>query len=332
MKADLRNAEDIDGRFIDSKFYAMMVAGVRGHHAEKRRRRLAAQCATGASKVAAIRDYLDLLAPHRRIAALLALIKSEPAAVFWPAFIDNWPDCDKGSTNRLLLKVLRRAGPCPASYYRKYDLDRGKFFRSLPDEIVVYRGASRARIAGLSWTTNPIVAWHFARGHRDIRVPDPVVATGTINKSNILWATDCRNECEILGEPRDIKVEDFRLEQLIAYVGWHVVDDVLNDRVASAEACAFVGLKNAHRIAITRAHAMAVERIGYLPKRERRGKLMMPPVDTDYWSAVLAAMPTATSSTAAEIKRYEWGQKVMRDREEEWADEGSIHYGDYWGD
>ena len=45
MKADLRNAEDIDGRFIDFKFYAMMVAGVRGHHAEKRRRRLAAQCA-----------------------------------------------------------------------------------------------------------------------------------------------------------------------------------------------------------------------------------------------------------------------------------------------
>ena len=79
------------------------------------------------------------------------------------------------------------------------------------------------------------MAWHFARGHRDIRVPDPVVATGTINKSNILWATDCRNECEILGEPRDIKVEDFRLEQLIAYVGWHVVDDVLNYRDASAE-------------------------------------------------------------------------------------------------
>ena len=63
--------------------------------AEKRRRRLAAQCATGASKVAAIRDYLDLLAPHKRIAALLAFIKSEPAAVFWPAFISNWPHCDK---------------------------------------------------------------------------------------------------------------------------------------------------------------------------------------------------------------------------------------------
>jgi hypothetical protein len=272
-------SSDVDGHFIPADVYAeFYLAGVRGHHAEKRPRRLAAQCATGASKVAAIRDYLDLLAPHNRIAALLALIKSEPAAVFWPAFISNWTDCDKGSTNRLLLKVLRRAGPCHPSYYRKYDLhDRGKFFRSLPDPISVYRGASRERIAGLSWTTSPIVAWRFARGHRGIRVPDPVIATGTISKSDVLWATDCRNEREILGEPRDIKVEDFRLEQLTAHTGWLVVNSVLHyDRRddVSEKDHAFVGLKGVHPFTIARAHAMAVTHIGYTPKRVRVGKRM----------------------------------------------------------
>lgn len=118
----------------------------------------------------------------------------------------------------------------------------------------------------------------------------------------------------------------------IAYVGWHVVDDVLNDRGVSAEALTFVALKGVHRLTIIRAQSIAIERIGYLPKHQRHGKLMTPPADTNYWSAVLAAVPSATLSTAAEIKRYEWGQKVMRDREEEWAGEGSIHYGDYWGD
>lgn len=323
----------------EAAVYAHFHSGVRGHHAEKRRRRMPVQSATGVSKVAAIQDYLDLLAPHNRIAALLAFIKSAPAAVFWPAFIANWPDCDKGSTNRLLLKVLRRVGPCPPSYYRKYDHhDRGEFFRSLPASITVYRGASRARIAGLSWTTNPVVAWRFARGHRGIRAPDPVVATGTISKSDILWATDCRNECEILGEPRDIKVEDFRLEQLVAYVGWLVVNHVLNDhrRDVGKKDLAFVGLANVHPITIARAHAIAVRRIGYMPKRVRVGGVLEAPADVTYWRAVLAAVPPAKRATAAAVeqhkKKCEWTEKVMCDYAEKRADEESDYYGDYWPD
>lgn len=303
MKTALKNAEGKGDDFTPAEEYAHFNSGVRGQHAEKLRARLAAQRATGGSKVAAIRDYLDLLAPHNRIAPLLALIKSEPAAVFWPAFIDNWPYCDKGSTNRLLLKTLQRLGPCPASY-RKYDSDRGEFFRSLPASITVYRGASRARIAGLSWTTDPIVAWRFCRGHRRITVPDPVIATGTISKSDIFWATDCRDEREILGEPRDIKVEDFQLEQLVAHVGWLVVDNVLHDRKVSVKDCAFVGLKGVHRLKIIRAHIMAVERIGYTPKLVRVGKVMEAPADLLYWRAVLAAVP--------KVKRRQPGFALIR--------------------
>lgn len=267
----------------------------RGHHAEKQRRRLAAQCAIGASKVAAIKDYVSLLAPHRRIAALLALIKSEPPEVFWPAFIDNWPDCDKGSTYPPLLSVLRRVGPAPASIYQD-DWDKGDFFRSLPDEVTVYRGASRKRIAGLSWTTDERVAWRFARGHRRVPVLDPVVATGVISKSDIWWATNQRSEREILGEPRDIKVEDFPLQQFIACVGASIVGSILSNPhrdVWSAKDYGFVGLKGVPPLTIARAHFLAVERIGYTPEHVWVGMKLEPPADTDYWAALLAAVPAA---------------------------------------
>ena len=268
--------------------------------AEKQWRRLVAQGTTGADKVAAIKSYLDLLAPHRRIAALLALIQSEPPDVFWPAFIDNWTDCDKGSTNRLLPKALQRVGPCPASYYQN-DGDKGAFFESLRDEIVVYRGAARERIAGLSWTSNPKVAWRFASGHRGIRPHDPVVATGTIAKSDIWWATDRRNEKEILGEPRDIEIEGlFELQPYIALIGWCIVNDILNNRhrdrdAWSAKDYASVGLEGVPPLTIACAHFLAVDRIGYTPEDVRNGEKTEAPADTNYWAAVLAAIPAAKS-------------------------------------
>jgi hypothetical protein len=91
----------------------------------------------------------------------------------------------------------------------------------------------------------------------------------------------------------------------------------------------FVGLEGVHPIAIARAHAIAVERIGYTPKRVRVGNTMEAPADTKYWRAVLAAIPAATLSAASEIKQCERAEQVMRDYEEKWIDEGN---GDWWGD
>jgi hypothetical protein len=119
----------------------------------------------------------------------------------------------------------------------------------------------------------------------------------------------------------------------IAYVGWWVINNVLKGHFVSEEALVFVGLENVHPITIARAHVMAVERIGYVPKRKRHGKMIpAPSADTKYWAAVLAAVPAARRTTTADIKEYEWEQKVRLKREEEWADEDSIHYGEYWGD
>lgn len=177
--------------------------------AEKRRCRQRALHSTGARKVAAIDDYMLLLGSHERIAALLPLIEHEPAAIFWPAFIGAWLMCDATwEWNEKLVAALRRVGPCTC--YREQTDDQGAFFDSLPEHFTVYRGGPRVRIDGaISWTTDVHVAEGFARGHRGIRVPDPVVATGTIAKSAVFLATNDRGESEVLGLPHIIKIDTF---------------------------------------------------------------------------------------------------------------------------
>jgi hypothetical protein len=184
---------------------AQLIAGQRRFDAQKRRALKWARRAGGAEKIKAVNDYMLMLGSHERIAALLPLIENESAETFWPIFRKWWPACDcAGGWNWLLAEIFHRVGPAP---------DPGEFFHSLPDCITVYRGASRERIEGaISWTTNLKVAQHFAHGHRLIRVPDPVIATGVINKLDVFLATNERSESEILALPHIINVEDFQFQ------------------------------------------------------------------------------------------------------------------------
>ena len=133
------------------------------------------------------------------------------------------------------------------------------------------------------------VAWRFARG-----TPDPVVATGVINKSDIWWATASRNEEEILGVPRDIKVKDFPPKQYIAYIGGLITRAILINPSHdgwTAKDFEFVGLKGVPPMTIARAHFLAVKRLGYTPESDGRGG--GPSADTAYWRARIAAVPAA---------------------------------------
>ena len=129
-----------------------------------------------------------------------------------------------------------------------------------------------------------------------------------------------------------IRLPRWTMKQNIPYIGWHIVNDLLHDRDVSAEALAFTGLKGVHRLTIIRAHAIALKRIGYVPKYAWYGKgkhkTMMAPADAKYWSALLAAVPAATSSTAAEIEEYEAEQQAMCEREWSYVeDEEGNYYG-----
>jgi hypothetical protein len=188
---------------------AARAARARRFAAKKRESRKRARRACGPAKIAAVNDFLLMLGSHERLGAMLPLIEDEPAAIFWPIFMCNWPHCDAtGAWNEWLVTVLRRVGPCPVEVYRAHAKDHGEFFVGLPRTFTIYRGGSRARINGaVSWTVDREVARGFAHGHRFIAVPDPVIASATINKADIFAAINNRSEREILALPGKITAE-----------------------------------------------------------------------------------------------------------------------------
>ena len=182
--------------------HAAIVKGQRRWRREQARLRTAAYAATGKAKIAAVSEFMLALSSQERIAELVPLIEHEPAKIFWSIFLDEWSSCDGAfGWNHRLAQAMRRVGQCPPDMLPA-------FYDDLPEQLTLYRGASRACIeAAISWTTAADIAKGFARGHRGIRVPDAVIATATIHKADVFAAVDDRNEWEVLCLPRILKIE-----------------------------------------------------------------------------------------------------------------------------
>jgi hypothetical protein len=140
-----------------------------------------------------------------RLPLLLRLVTFRPARLFWPVFLDHWSVCDATWPWRsdLLIYLRRHHADEPGPGYLQ--ADDLSLYNSLPDQIEVFRGCSRSRVRGISWTVDRSVAEGFARGHRYIRVPEPVVARAVIPKLTIFAALAERNEGEILLDPRRLR-------------------------------------------------------------------------------------------------------------------------------
>lgn len=185
---------------------------------EKGRQTRAAECAIaryrhtrGSAKAEALSKALRMIWRRAsaeesgdRLPVLLRLVESAPTHLFWRAFLGLWPVCDNtwAHTPRLLAALrfhTRNGSP------RRYLDDKGlTFLDGLPTVVTVYRGCSRVRIQGISWTTDETVARGFARGHRGLRVPVPVVVTAAIAKQHIFAVFADRKESEILLDPAKI--------------------------------------------------------------------------------------------------------------------------------
>ena len=122
--------------------------------------------------------------------------------MFWPAFLDAWPNCDDTwPWQKHLLEVLGWFGlEWPGSEF--LEPDAHAFFDFLPDPVTIFRGCSRPRVRGVSWTTDKAVAEAFACGHRGIRVPDPVLAEALVPKEAVFAAFVGREESELVIDPR----------------------------------------------------------------------------------------------------------------------------------
>jgi hypothetical protein len=127
---------------------------------------------------------------------------------FWPAFHEVWTICDDTWPLRdKLYRTLNRfryRRPCSSLLKENAD-----FFKSLPTSISIYRGCSRSRTSGFSWSTDRQIAIGFSKGHRGIGMPNPVVCSAKIRKCDVFSASVERKEQELVidyKKLRDLKI------------------------------------------------------------------------------------------------------------------------------
>jgi hypothetical protein len=128
--------------------------------------------------------------------------------LFWTALHEVWSGCDDTWSQRdqllELMRDYRDSLDCQPCDFLGEDCDKA-FYTSLPDKIAIYRGCDMDRAMGVAWSTDKAVALGFARGHRGLRVPDPILVSATVRKDRIYGAYQNRQEREILVDPRDLK-------------------------------------------------------------------------------------------------------------------------------
>ena len=129
------------------------------------------------------------------------MFEDAPTTLFWPVFLNSWPDC--GQTwpfRKEFLRLLRHhASQEPAINYM-HPADK-KFFSLLPQRVIAFRGCSAGCSRGISWTTSQSIADRFAVEHSGRR-PNRVVASAKINKRHIFAVCSERGEDEIIVDPK----------------------------------------------------------------------------------------------------------------------------------
>jgi hypothetical protein len=150
----------------------------------------------------AIYHYSNWASSEDRLSCVLSLIEFAAPGIFWPALMETWSGFDATWDARSrLLRALHAMEPAVPFFSQA----QGAFFNALPAQVTVFRGCSRPRLRGVAWTTDRSVAEGFARGHRNIRVPESVLASAIIPKEHIFFVTDDRSEKEVVLNPRRLR-------------------------------------------------------------------------------------------------------------------------------
>lgn len=147
-------------------------------------------------------DLLRHFDSATRVAAMIRALSTVSRPVFWKVFLSVWNVCDDTWSHRAeILKLLRLHAPC-RPFMGEED---AAFFDSLPAVVTIFRGTTRVRVRGLSWTTEPRIAFDFAGGHRGIRLPEPVIAEARIAREAVLAVATERQESELLIDPKALR-------------------------------------------------------------------------------------------------------------------------------
>jgi hypothetical protein len=157
------------------------------------------------SRADQITSYLSLFGSFERALPLFGSTFAEPPDVFWTVFLENWSICDGfWSLRQDLLSTLRKrkAELSPIGSMNPADRD---FYDRIPESVPVFRGCTRRRARGLSWTTDRERAEFFARGGRFGTQADPVIASAEIAKVDLFFVSTARKEDEVVLDPYAIR-------------------------------------------------------------------------------------------------------------------------------
>jgi hypothetical protein len=160
-------------------------------------------CAVQQARSCLLRHY----GSHNRLDGFFSLVAASGGRFGWDLFVQIWPDCDASWLHQEAIKKLARS---QSRRIEAMSESNQAFFASLPDEFAIYRGCSKSRIGGLSWSTDRDVATTFANGHRGIIVNNPVIGSAKIRKADVLAVFTERKESEVLCIPAFINVEPFK--------------------------------------------------------------------------------------------------------------------------
>lgn len=142
--------------------------------------------------------------PHRR-QFLLNLIREHGVDRLYSAIRSVWISVDFFSHDHWLwCEVWEYVRESEGGRSQVIHADDCPIFDALPDELTVYRGFQREEGGeeyGWSWSLNRETAEWFAR-----RWPngEPMIATMTVNKSDVLAYFNDRNEAEIVLHPEEL--------------------------------------------------------------------------------------------------------------------------------
>jgi hypothetical protein len=203
-------------KLLSVKDRAALAVGERKWRKALAKEERALQSLKGDDFVLAAISYLGRLSSEKRTEKMLSMVRDRPQEEFWRIFLEVWSVCDNTWKSRQpLLHRLQNASAELSAIPYFSDACRA-FFHSLPADVTVYRGCSKQRINGLSWSIDPVVAQGFARGHRGIPVPEPVLVTALAKKNQIFAVTNDRQEYEVICVPSQIlQVDDLEDAQIV---------------------------------------------------------------------------------------------------------------------
>ena len=161
--------------------------------------------ADGGASLASLSSDLELLDRGHRWTVLTVVLRQVEARpdLFWPLFLDWWSDYE-GSRPHGLTSRLRRVHRRQRAY-EFMSAENRTYFDSLPEQVHIHRGSTRENFLGISWTAEIAKAQWFAQRWAMFGGPETVV-TGVVSKSDVLTVFNDRDECEILCDPKKVRV------------------------------------------------------------------------------------------------------------------------------